>query len=205
MATQTFLPAANDIGYKPAATAPEAAPAAILRELKNLRAVLVLAGLFAIAATIEALIPKLRFLLFQLPFFAVPALFATVLKYLREFHPAYAPALLSPSAPLLGRLRRARKILGWTALGTTLAGVAAMFATSQSCTCEEHPILFMGWLATDVLSCLGYAGVAAYIAARIYVAPVGIRSGSGNWTAARWRSSEFKPLHSEHWGRSTPR
>lgn len=201
MASQTFLPNAADLSCASEAAA-KTRWTSVLRTLRNLRPLFFILATFAGAATAEAVVPRLHFLLFQLPFFAAPILITYVIRYMREFHPAHAPSILDADSRLLSRLRTVRNAFGWT----TLAEIAALClllryaATSDpSCTCDFHPGVVLGLMALGMVPCLGYVSLAAYIGARTQ-APVRRGLLSGDRIAARRHFSEFKPIHSDYWG-----
>jgi hypothetical protein len=197
MATQTIIPALagwrQETEGNPAATRPPA------HSYPNLRRSFAALAFLAAVATSEALIPKFRGLLWQLPYFATPALVSAAFNYLRDLHPDRVPSILAHDAPLRLRLRRIRNALGWTALITTLLGFAIILAPSASdtcaCPCEALPAPFIAWLAVDVAAFVGCIGLSSYLRERSGPPP----NPSGNWSVAKNYAS-FKPLHSDHWG-----
>jgi hypothetical protein len=202
MATQTIIPALTSVQQGFQATPAKCKPVA--RGYPNLRRSFGTLAFFAAAATAEALIPKYRFLLFQLPYFVVPVLVSLVFNYLRDFHPARVPSILAHDSALRLRLQRVRNALGWTAFATLLLGFAALATASlsNSCTCEDHPALFIAWLATDAISFLGCISLSAYLRERSEPPASSFRRNPSrtNWSAARSAASASKPLHSGHWG-----
>jgi len=73
---------------------------------------------------------------------------------------------------------------------------------SASCSCEDHPILFIAWVSTLLSSGLGYVGLQAYLGLRT-VEPQRSAATASYWPRAPRPISEYKPLQSEHWGRSS--
>jgi hypothetical protein len=205
MATQTVLPAPIDVGYardpEPAAvraSAPLSGPSTS-RSLTDLQPILAAFGFFAMAVTLVVFIHRFRTVLFQLAFYALFALASSAIKYLRAVHPALLPTVLEPASPL--RLRqRIKTILAWTFFVAIFGGVVMLIAASfsASCSCEDHPALFVLWLSTLLSSGLGYMGIAGYLGLRSAPPLAGSRSGS--WPAMRRPVSEYKPFVSDHWG-----
>ena len=209
MATQTVLPAPIDVGYprdpKPAtvrASAPlsEQPEPSASRSLTRHQPILVALGFFAIAVTLLVFVHRFRTVLFQIAFYALFALASSAIKYLRAVHPALLPTVLEPASPLRLRLQRIKTILASTFFVTIFGGVVMLVAAafSASCSCEDHPALFILWLSTLLSSGVGYVGIAGYLGLRSAPALPGSRSGS--WPAMRRPVSEYKPFVSEHWG-----
>jgi hypothetical protein len=212
MATQTVIPMLTGMPHQAAAaphqaTATRAVKPSLSDRYPHLRRSVVLLAFFAAVATAEALIPKYRFLLYQLPYFAVPGLISVAFNYLRDVHPGRVPSILARDSALRLKLQRIRNALGLTAFATTLLGFAALALASNSCTCEDHPVLFIAWLATMATSFLGCVGLSAYIRERseLPASPSRRSASSGNWSAARSRAIDSKPLHSDHWGQPAQR
>jgi hypothetical protein len=159
---------------------------------------------FAFAFAIGALFPRIRHFLWNMLGPCVVILAGDVVRYLREFHPSVLPSVLEYGSPLRVRLGRVKKALGWMALGATVLGLAAGLsaALGANCSCDDHPILFIAWATVELGSCLGFFGVAAYLGLRTAKPrrPVGTAS---YWPRAPRPISEYKPFHSEHWGRSS--
>jgi hypothetical protein len=204
MATQTVVPVLAGMQHEPSEThAKSSRPA---RSYANLSRSMGALAVFAVVAAVEAVVPRLRDLLFQLPYFAAPALVSLGFNYLRDFHPERVPSILAADSALRLKLQRVRMVLGGTALATMLLGFAGLAVADRAgmCTCEEHPVLFVAWLATSAISLLGCVGVSAYIRERSEptARPFRRGAGSGNWSAARSAVSASKPLHSEHWGQA---
>jgi hypothetical protein len=198
MATQAAIVAPTEIacGVARSAVPTQEAPSPRIKVLRDSLGVFAFVG---VVATVEAIVPRFRFLLWQLPYFLVAFGWPRVLNYLRQFHPGVLPTVFDPASPLLRTLRRIRLALAWTFFGTILMGFAALAeaSSSASCTCEDHPALLIGWIASMVISGLGYLGIAAYIGVRT---PVPIARSMSSWPAARRSVSEYKRLESEHWG-----
>jgi hypothetical protein len=72
MATQTIIPALASLQQATRVNPIEDKPTA--RSYHNLRRSFGVLGFFAVAAALEALLPKFRGLLWQLPYFATPVL-----------------------------------------------------------------------------------------------------------------------------------
>jgi hypothetical protein len=136
-----------------------------------------------------------------MPFFAVSATAPGILAYLREYHPNRLPSILEHGSAQRLKLQRAKSVLGWTAFAATAMGGVALLAASvsNSCSCEEHPILFVTWLATLLTSLVGFVGTAAYLQLR--GAPAAVRPSLAGRTRYVPRPiSEYKPFVSDHWG-----
>jgi hypothetical protein len=163
MATQTALSA--DVS-----AAPEIAASS--RRYPNLRKSFGPLALFAAAAIVEALIPKLRILLVQLPYFVVAALVKVVFRYLRDLHPTRVPAPFTPDAPLLKDLLRLQRILLAISVFSPLLLIAAMAGAFDKlfgapCLCENHlPLLLWLFGTPCVLAALGHVGIGTYIRER---------------------------------------
>lgn len=201
MATRTVIPvAATEAPCVMDAETASARPASA-HSYKNLSRSFGVLGFFTAAATVEALIPKYRFLLWQLPFFVVPTIVSLGFNYLRDRHPERVPVVLAPDAPLLLRLNGIKKALGWTAFALTVLGVAGLYASSvtESCSCETHPVIFIAWLIADISSYLGFVVLSTYLRERSEVPLVSRVQGRSRALTKR-HFSEFKPLHSDHWG-----
>jgi hypothetical protein len=159
MATQTALSA--DVS-----AAPET------RRYPNLRKSLGPLALFAAAAIVEALIPKLRILLVLLPYFVVPALVKVVFRYLRDLHPTRIPAPFAPDAPLLENLLRLQRILLAISVFSSLLLIAAIDGAFDKlfgapCLCENHlPLLLWLFSTPCVLAALVHVGIRTYIRER---------------------------------------
>jgi hypothetical protein len=199
MATQTIIPALANLQQDTQVNPVKAKPPAC--SYPNLRRSFGVLGFFAVAAATEALIPKFRGLLWQLPYFATPVLVSAVFNYLRDFHPDRVPSILAHDSPLRLKLQRIRNAFGWTAFLTTFAALAVLLFTSKSdaCTCENHPALFIVWLATDVVAFVGCIGLSAYLRER---SQPQLRP-SGSRALPRTTASNFKPIQSDHWGQPT--
>jgi hypothetical protein len=157
-------------------------------------------GLFALAfygaiAGAGALFPKARHLVWNVLWMGGMLGAVLVVKYLREFHPAVLPPVLENGSQLQTRLTRVRNWLAGTFLATMAMGFIAAFATS--CSCENHPAMFIAWLVVFLGSSLGFLGVAAYLGLRT-IEPQ--RRVGGSWPGAKRSISEYKAFHSEHWG-----
>jgi hypothetical protein len=208
MATQTVLPAPADIGYE-SDPQPPAKPAATHRHsIRDLQPVLFALGFFAIAVTLLTFVHRFQNILFQLLFYALIVLASSAVKYIRTVHPALLPAVLEPTSPLGLRLQSIKTALACTVAAMFLAGVVMVSAASfsASCSCENHPILFIAWLSTLLSSAVGYVGVQAYLGLRApHKAPPPPGSNYGNWPYMRRPVSEYKPFVSDHWGRARER
>jgi len=154
---------------------------------------------FAFASAIGALFPKIRHFVWNMLGYCIVITVVGLVRYLREFHPSVLPPVLEYGSPLRVKLNRVKKALGWTVLGSTVLGFAAALATN--CACDDHPILFTAWAVVEAGSSLGFLGVTAYLGLR--TAKPQQRTGTaGYWPRAPRPISEYKPLQSEHWGRS---
>jgi hypothetical protein len=123
-------------------------------------------------------------------------LFGKDSPYARPIASQKKQPILDLGSPQLLRLERIKRILGWISFAMFITSAAAVGAThiNQFCSCERHPILFMVWLASALVSILGYAGVSAYIRA---LSPGPSRRSEFH---RRPDVTKFKPLTSEHWG-----
>jgi hypothetical protein len=154
----------------------------------------------ALAFAIGSLLPKIRHFVWNMLGYCIVITVVGVVRHLREFHPSVLPPILEYGSPLRVKLSRAMKALGWTVLGTTVLGLAAALGTD--CACEDHPILFIAWAVVEVGSCLGFLGIAAYLRLRT-TKPQRLVGTASYWPRAPRPISEYKPLQSEHWGRSS--
>jgi hypothetical protein len=200
MANETAFPEHIADTTHPAGPAPS-------RRFTHLRESLSPLGIVVAMAIVGVLIPKLHFLLWQLPYLCAPVMVTGVFNYIRDCHPDHVPAPLPKDSPLLTRLRRIKTILNRIVLGSLAIFAATLFGglsglldrlSSAACLCETHPLLIVWILFTPaVLGTLGSSALSAYIKERTAPPPPSPRRTS-SWLPTQARI--YKSLQSNHWG-----